>query len=160
MSLNKNLIMKKPLHTSFVILPILIIFCFAQCKKEHAALNITLYDKPLGTIQSYIQGKWKLHYAKGGICGSCIFPARNNQYIKLSSDRIVFGNDSAGIVLDTIIYWKRDKDIFNDSTYLLTYYYPAGAGPFPIAYIVNGIYNDTLKLIDNAYDPIYYYYTK
>ena len=152
--------MKNSVSPSFVIFLLSIIFCFAQCKKEHTALNITLYDKPLGTIQSYIQGKWKLQYAKGGICGSCVFPARNNQYTKLSTDRIVFGNDSVGVVLDTTIYWKRDKDIFNDSTYLLTYYYPAGAGPFPIAYIVDGIYNDTLKLTDNANDPIYYYYTK
>lgn len=152
--------MKKNLCAALSIIFILIIFCFAQCKKERTPLNITLYNKPLSTIKTYVEGKWELQYAKGGICGSCVSPARNNQYMQISTDRIVFGNDSAGIVLDTTIYWKRDKDIFNDSTYLLTYYYSAGAGPFPIAYIVDGIYNDTLKLIDDAYDPIYYYYIK
>lgn len=119
-----------------------------------------MHDKPLSTIQSYIHGKWKLSYAKGGYCGSCVWPAKNNEYMILSTKRIVFGNDSANVVLDTTINWKRAKGIFYDYTYLLTYYYPAGYGSFPIEYIVDRIYNDTLKLIDNASDPFYYYYTK
>jgi hypothetical protein len=123
---------------------------FLACKKDGNKVNITLHDKPLSTIRSYIQGNWKLSYAKGGFCGTCVYPAKNNEYMTLSTKRIVFGNDSTGVVLDTEIIWKREQGIFYDSTYLLTYYYPAGYGPFPIAYIVDGVYNDTLKLIDNA----------
>ena len=77
----------------------------------------------------------------------------------LSPNRIVSGNDSAGVVVDTTIVWKRDKSIFNDSTYLLTFSYSPGYA-FPYVYIVDRIYNDTLVLIDNAYDPGYAYYTK
>ena len=143
----------------FYLVAFAITFCFAKCKKEHNGLTITLYDKPLATIQSYVQGKWKLQYARGGFCGTCVWPARHNEYMLIKSQKIVFGNDSVGVVADTTINWVRAK-AFNDSTYLLTYYYPPGAGPFPISYVVNGIYNDTLKLMDYASDPIYYYYTK
>ena len=147
--------------TRFCILPFLIfLFCSIQCRKEHNGLTITLYDKPLPVIQSYIQGKWKLDYTKGGICGSCIYPDTNQSYLILSPDRFVFGNNLAGVVVDTVIYWKRDKDIFNDSTYLLTFYHSQWYGPFPLIYIVDGIHNDTLRLIDNASDPFYYYYSK
>ena len=67
--------MKKSLYPSFVIAPILILFFFAQCKKEYTPsvpLTITLYNKPLSTIQSYIKGLWKLHYGKGGIAANNI----------------------------------------------------------------------------------------
>src|SRR5882672_9651625 len=82
------------------------LLCFTQCKKEHTPLNITLHDKPLGTIQSYIQGKWKLQYAYGGI-SVMKFPARHNSYMFFSPDHIIIGNDSTGIVVDTSIIWKR-----------------------------------------------------
>lgn len=154
--------MKKLQILSFFTL-ISILFCFSNCKKNVSPFiresNIELYNKPLYLIQAYIQGNWKFQYAKGGICGSCIFPSKKNEYMIINSNKIVFGDDSAGVVLDTKIYWKRDNTIFNYSTYLLTYYYPSGAGPFPVAYIVNRYHNDTLELIDNANDPIYYYYT-
>ncbi len=157
--------MKKSLCLSFVIASMLILFCFAKCKKqntpltENTPITITLHNKPLDTIRSYIQGKWKLHYTKGGFCGTCVWTVKFNPYMIVNNNRIILGNDSAGIVLDTTIYWKRAKDIFHDSTYLLTYYYPPRAGNFPISYIVDGIYNDTLRLSDDAYEPFYYYYT-
>lgn len=150
--------MKRSVYFALVVFAVL--FCFAECRKERQALTITLHDKPLATIQSYIHGKWRLQYAKGGFCGTCVWPGRQNQYILINEQTIVFGNDSAGIIHDTTIKWIRARDVFSDSTFLLTYYYPRGAGPFPISYIVDGIYNDTLKLVENANDPLYYYYTK
>ncbi len=153
--------MKQIIHPLFLFLCLISSqLYFSACKKDSNKVNITLHDKPLPTIQSYIKGNWKLSYTKGGYCGTCVWPAKNNQYMILSANRIVFGNDSAGIVLDTTIKWERAKGVFYDMTFLLTYYYPAGYGSYPIAYIVDGIYNDTLKLIDNASDPFYYYYTK
>lgn len=122
---------------------LLLIFCLClnNCKKKNNGINVTLYNKSLSTIQSYIQGKWTLQYVKGGICGTCKPQVKNNPYMLINSNRIIFGNDSAGVVLDTTIYWIKEKDIFHpsDSTFLLTYYYPAGAGPFAIRYIVDGI---------------------
>jgi len=152
--------MKKTIHSLLLFLCLFTaLLCFSACKKAASKVNITLHDKPLSTIQSYIAGKWNLKYVRGGVVYRT-YPAKYNEYMTLSTKRSVFGNDSTGVVLDTEIIWKREQGIFYDSTYLLTYYYPAGYGPFPIAYIVDGIYDDTLKLIDNASDPFYYYYIK
>ena len=62
-----------------IILLFMTIWCltFTQCKKHATALNITLYDKDTVTIKKYIEGKWKLHYYQGGICGSCKFDVEN-----------------------------------------------------------------------------------
>ena len=87
------------------------------------------------------------------------YPGRHNSFLILKADHIVLGNDSTGVVVNTNIIWTRAKDIFNDSTYLLGYYYTLGYA-FPYYYVVDRIYNDTLILIDNAYDPLYYYYVK
>lgn len=138
---------------------LIILFCFVQCKKEHSPVNITLYDKPLSQIQAYTNGNWKLQYAYGGI-SPAKYPAKHNSYMTLDSDRVIFGDDSSGVIVDTIIYWKRYKDIFNDSTYLLSYYHTTGNYTLQHYYIVDRINNDTLVLIENAYDGFYYYYTK
>lgn len=136
-------------------------FCFSQCKKDPAQLNITLNDKSLKTIKSHIQGRWRLQYTKGGICGSCVYPAKNNQYMDIAGDRIIVGSDSAGVIIDTTITWiQATSYYYQKPTYLLSYYFPPGYGPFPISYIVDGIYNDTLRLIDNASDPSFKYLTK
>ena len=135
-----------------------VLFCHAQCNKQHRPLNITLHDKPLRVIQSYTQGTWKFQYAYGGI-SPMKYPSKDNAYMILQPNRIIIGNDSAGVIIDTVIVWKRARDIFNDSTYLLTYSYSRGYA-FPGSYIVDRILNDTLELIDDAYDPLYYYYTK
>jgi len=137
---------------------IIVVLCSFQCKKEKQPLNITLYDKPLSVIQSYVNGKWDFQYAYGGIT-PIKYPAKHKSYMVLQNDRIILGNDSLGVVVDTTIIWKRDKDVFNDSTYLLTYTYTAGYA-FPYAYVVSRIFNDTLELIDNASDPLYYYYVQ
>jgi len=154
--------MKKLLFIVKFCFLLIVCLCLSNCKKSNDGLNIILYNKPLSVIQEYIQGKWILQYAKGGICSTCIWPVRNKPYMLISSGNIIFGNDSTGVVLDTTIYWIKEKDIFHpsDYTFVLTYYYPPGAGPYTIRYIVDGIYNDTLNLIDDASDPIYYYYAK
>ena len=144
----------------FFIVSILVsfLFCFTQCKKDKNPLNITLYDKPLGEIQSYTQGKWKLQYEKGGFCGSCYYPSTQNSYMILAPNRIVIGNDSLGVIVDTSIVWKKEPWGTN-FTYLLSYYYSPGYA-FPYYYFINEIKNDTLVLSDYASDPVYRYYTK
>ena len=76
----------------------------------------------------------------------------------ITGDHIVAGNDLR-VTLDTIIVWKRDRDIFQDSTYLLSYR-DSKSYAFPIYKVVDQIRNDTLVLIDDASDAFYYYYTK
>lgn len=116
----------KKLDISIISILIISIFSFGQCKKEQFnESTITLYDKPLSTIQGYIKGKWKLHYAYGGI-SVAKYPAKHNEYMYLEANRIVVGNDSAGVVVDTKITWRKDIDMFNRPTYLLSYMYTPG----------------------------------
>lgn len=148
--------MKKLLF--FLFAAVIILFSF-QCKKEHSGpVNITLWDKPLPVIQSYITGKWKLEYAIGGFMGMK-YPARNNAYMKLTPSHIIIGNDSSGIVVDTTIVWEKNTDIRNRNTWLLSYHYSPGY-IFPYHYIIEQVRNDTLIIADNAYDSYEYFYTK
>lgn len=92
-----------------------ILFCLVQCKKDHITVNITLYNKPLSTIQSTIQGNWKLQYEKGGICSSCINYFNNVEYLwefDLGSKVKRTFNDS--LFTDTTINWVRDLGTFTN----------------------------------------------
>jgi hypothetical protein len=146
--------MKKVSFIPIFCLLLVTCWCFSNCKKEPVdKSNIVLHDKPLPLIEECIRGKWKLQYSIGGFSVMKV-SAKYNQYMNLNSSHIVIGNDSAGVVVDTRIYWKRTTDIFNDRTYLLTSY------QYSISLIVDRIYNDTLILGDNANDGFSYYYTK
>jgi hypothetical protein len=129
----------------------------AACSKDDPKVNIQLYDKPLSVIKANITGKWKLNYAYGGIVAQKHVD-RHNSYMIINPDHIIIGGDSTGIKVDTAIVWVRSKNIFNDSTYLMSYKW--SGYPFPEYNIVDRIKNDTLIVIQNVYDPIYYYYTK
>jgi hypothetical protein len=150
--------MKKKLSLFNIVSSLTFLFYFTQCKKDKSPLNITLYNKPLNTIQTYTKGKWRLQYEKGGFCGTCIYPAKYNAYIILTPAKIVIGNDSLGVIVDTIVIWKKEPWGTN-FTYLLSYRYSSGYA-FPYYYFINEIKNDTLLLSDYASDPVYHYYTK
>ncbi|HEY4789613.1 MAG TPA: hypothetical protein VIH57_26365, partial [Bacteroidales bacterium] len=62
------------------------------CTKEDQSMTITLHDKPLPVIQSYIKGKWKLQYVYGGPVAQKIIDTHNS-YLILSPDHIIAGND-------------------------------------------------------------------
>jgi len=149
--------MKKNAFTFCNALLLTTLFCFAQCKKEHTALNITLYDKPLSTIQYYIQGNWKLNYGKGGICGSCI------QYYDSSTWKFVNNRIEetykGSIRADTTINWTKDLGTYTngDSTFVMNFYDKLG---YPSNYVVDRIFNDTLILHDNSSDAVFYHFTK
>jgi hypothetical protein len=127
-----------------------------SCEYSSLSRNLTLYNQPLAIIKSNIQGKWKLQSVKGGFCGTCGGTPTNNSYMTINNDNIIFGSD-LGVVVDTNIVWRRAKDIFSDSTFLLSYSYSKGYA-FPYYKIVDSIQNGTLLIIDDAYDPLYYYY--
>ncbi|MBS1557544.1 MAG: hypothetical protein JST69_02355 [Bacteroidetes bacterium] len=128
-----------------------------RCSYHNSALNVTLFDKPLGVIKSYAQGKWKLQKVTGGLAGKT-YPSTNNAYMIINEDHITIG-DNTGIQVDMVIVWRRAKDIFNDSTYLLSYR-AHRLYAFSFYLIVSSIQNNDLVLIDNAYDPFYYYYSR
>ena len=140
----------------FLIVPLLLIIfcCVIRCKKDEP-INIVLYDKPLVTIQHYIQGKWKLVYGKGGICGSCVFPC-DNCYFEYTSDNRFISKAFAITTDTTTVQWIRDIGMYlnGDSTYIMTFVDKYGA---PSSYVIDRIYYDTLIYHDNAWDPMFYH---
>ena len=137
---------------------LLLVICFAQCKKNNNPLNITLYDKPLAVIQSYSLGKWKLQYTDGGIVYQK-YIATHNSYMNLSQNRIQFGNDSIGVTLDTALVWKQTTS-GTGNLYLLEYYNNIIGYTLPNYSLIIEIKNDTLVLRDYTSDPFFYHYTK
>lgn len=137
---------------------IMITFSFVQCKKEHQSINISLYDKPLSVIQSYIQGKWELHYGKGGICGNCIQYYNNLFWVITPTNQIQISKNGS-FTTDTKINWIRDKGTYTngDSTFIMSFFDKLG---YPSNYVIDKIINDTLILHENASDAVFYYFTK
>jgi len=148
---------------SFIITLIaVLLFCNVQCKKDDITpipSNIVLYDKSLKTIQKCIQGKWKLAYAKGGICGTCIYYC-DSCFVEFTSNNKVLIPDKNGTYLtDTTIEWIRDIGTYtnNEYTYLMKFYDKYG---YPNVYVVERISNDTLIYHDNSSDAVFYHYIK
>jgi hypothetical protein len=137
---------------AFIMLPLFVGNCEYDDKAILPSSNIILHDQSLEVIRVNVQGHWKLLFTTGGLAGG-IYPAKNNAYMNITGDHIVYGDDSLGVTLDAVIVWKRDQDIiYGGYTYLMSY----GA----LYEIVDRIENDTLIIIDDAYDPDYLYYLK
>jgi len=136
-------------------------FCFVGCKKNQPTLNVILYDKPLSKIQSYIQGTWRLQYEKGGICSICVNNfANKNYFTQFGLNNKIKQTFDNNIITDTTIDWEKSWAYYIniDSTYNMNFYDKRG---YPYNYVVDGIFNDTLKLHDNySVDAVYYYFTK
>src|SRR5690348_13446052 len=100
------------------LLLIMVSFTVISCKKNRDAINIKLKDKPLSEIQKAIQGRWQFHYAYGGFTGHYRYDYINS-FISFQHNYVTFWNGNTREFTDTVIYWKRIKDIFWDSTYLM-----------------------------------------
>lgn len=137
----------------------MLLICFTQCKNDNEELlhNIVLYNKPLKTIQHYIQGKWKLVYGKGGISSNTMYYC-DTCFIEFTSDNKVISN-SVAITEATTILWIKDIGTYtnNESTYLMTFNDNQGV---PWVYVIDRIDNDTLIYHDNSSDAIFYHYIK
>ncbi len=155
---------------NLAILSILIatVFCFTQCKKEtkentpptpHVPLNITLYNKPLPVIQSYIQGIWRLEYGKGGFSGGTQYLHDQNILWQFSPGDHIMQNYNGVIHTDTTItwIWGRGAGIGPDSTFIMKFYEKNGA---PWIWFVYGIINDSLVLRQTAADGYDYHFSK
>jgi hypothetical protein len=90
-----------------VLLFFMICYCILNCKKDPKPINIVLYNKPLETIQQYIQGKWKLVYGKGGICSTCKFPC-DNCFVEFLSPNKIISKAFVTTTDTTTIHWVRD----------------------------------------------------
>ncbi|MBS1682572.1 MAG: hypothetical protein JST48_12740 [Bacteroidetes bacterium] len=154
--------MKKTKAYVFVLLLALQLFFFG-CKYDYLitpSSNIILHDKSLDVIRVNVQGKWKLLYAQGGLSWGT-YPAKYNAFMDIAGDHIVAGNDSLGVTVDTSIVWK--KELYNppsEYTYLMGTPGPPGYPGGLIYKVVDRIKNDTLIIIDDAFDGYYYYYLK
>ena len=146
--------MKRFFLNSSFFLTILIAIGFSQCKKEPKPLNVALYDKPVNVIQSYIQGKWKVQYGKGGFIGNWIQFYQNVFYEFGSGSRVKITNTGIAIT-DTTIEWNKEKGIFVevDSIYTMKFYDKLG---YPNVLVPSKIYNDTLILHDYSSDAMFY----
>lgn len=130
------------------------------CKKDDTTpTNVILYDKPLETIQRYIQGKWKLVYSKGGFCGTCKYYYDNSFIEFTSNNRVLVPKYDGTYLTDTTIEWVRDIGTYtnNDSTFLMKFYDKYGN---PNVYVIEQIYYDTLIYHDNSSDAMFYHYVK
>jgi hypothetical protein len=142
-------------------LSLILFYCVMQCKKDapkDAPINIVLYNQPLKTIQHYIQGKWRLVYGKGGICGTCKFPC-DNCFIEFTSSNKVISNSFVITSDTTSIHWTRDIGTYtnNDSTYLMHFWDKQGV---PWVYVIQEVYYDTLIYHDNSSDAMFYHCVK
>jgi hypothetical protein len=151
-------ILKRPLiyysySGMFSCLLVLLIFTFmaASCEKQEElnpqeTVNVTLYDKDTVTIQNYIQGKWNVIYAKGGIS------VTNIQYfdsctVEFTADKKYISN-SYGRTETYIYYWHKELEVYADSVYVM----------FPRLIIFDKIKNDTLIYSDALMsEPMHYY---
>lgn len=151
--------MKKSIHSIFLFFCLLtaLLYCSA-CKKDGNKVNITLHDKPLSTIQSYKMGKWDLKYEQGGFTAGT-YPQTDFFWTFTSNNKVTESYHDT-IVVDASISWVRDKGLFigsNDSTYIMRF---IDKEEVPWNYVVDGIFNDTLVIHDNAYDGMYYHFAK
>lgn len=128
-----------------------------ELSKADTKLSIVLYNKPLDTITSYVNGKWQLRYYSGGwLSGYIVQRDRYEELWTFSNGKIIQSLHNR-IVVDATISWYRTKDVFGDSTYLLNFDDSNGPGN---TYVVDRIFNDTLILFDNATDPFKYRFTR
>lgn len=141
-----------------ILLVATLLFCCSECRKEHTTLNITLYDRPLPVVQSYILGTWKLEYGKGGICGSCI-QYYQGVFWKFSPRDSIKQTYDGTVLADTVISWIWDRGTYTngDSTYVMSFYDRQNV---PWHLVVDRILNDTLILHDNSSDAVFYHFTK
>ena len=112
-----------------------------------------MWDKPLDTIKTYIQGYWKLEYRRGGIAGDNYIdhPTKLNSYsfnqnvVLWTVDGNTFANNNIGWVntsnynyhIQANTVWTMS---FNDTRSI------------PYNFIINKIKNDTLVFDENFLD--------
>jgi hypothetical protein len=140
---------------------IICVSCFTDCKKDNDAVNVTLYNKPLPVIQSYIHGKWELLYGKGGFAANTVQYYQNTFWTFTPDNKIIrFNMYKDGTTdTDTTILWIHDLGSYTngDSTFIMNFYDKYG---YPNDFVVDQIFNDTLILHESASDAVFYHFTK
>lgn len=143
------------MRTLFVLL--ILIFGFSKCKKEdklNRPLNITLSDKTPKVIYSYIEGKWKFVYGKGGInsqqmyyCDTCT--------VEFTPEGKIISNTF--FTANTFIDWQKEVGSNGDSTYIMHFLDHIN---MPNFFEMDKIFNDTLIYHTFGSDPVFFHFVK
>ncbi len=147
--------MKKQIEILFVLSLTLLIFCYAKCNKDSSSVNTTLFGKDTTTVNSYIIGKWKVHYQFGGICGSCKNDRENlNEFYEFKPNNGIAYTFQNVLQFDTKYTWLFYQSYTTDYMHHILEYYENPAPFVPASHFeVVKIKNDTLILaqpfIDN-----------
>lgn len=138
--------MKKLSFIPLSILYLMALLCFSQCKKEKSPpiakkSNIVLYNKPVEVIQGYIQGKWRLQYAYGGICGTCKYNKEAyNEYYEFGPNLKIVQTSQDSVLATATYKWVDYQMGPSDNIHHIIEY--GGAFQFEAVKIIN----DTLVL--------------
>lgn len=146
------------------LLIVLALLTLTGCTREHPSPDplppggrtITLWDKPLDTIQQNLAGTWRCRSVKrrGDIAYNLTFYT----YWKFApASRLTQVVDGV-IRTDTALRWSRGTDAHQGvTTYIMSCSDLRGN---PLNYVVQGIVHDTLLLHDNGPDPNVYAFTR
>lgn len=143
---------------------VFMVIALPQCKKHTippARLNITLYDKPLDTIKSYLSGKWKLEYNYGGYVANQRTDFHDKDYIwQIDSGVNIKQTYSGNLFMDTSIEWflNDPRGGIGQEVYHVMKFYDKQK--YPYLYIVWKIVDDSLLLKDYAADAATYHFSK
>lgn len=137
--------MKNKYFNSTLIILIVQVLFFSYCKKGVSNNDIILNDKSIIDVQSYIQGKWKVHYYYGGMVGYLKQDRESlNEYYEFkNNDRVVYTYQNS-IITDTTYHFITYQAVPTDYIHkVIEFYMPWGAVYHLEA---DKIKNDTLVL--------------
>lgn len=125
-----------------------------------------LYAQPLPVIQKCMEGNWKLLYSTGGIMGETIVD-KHDSYMQITSERIIIGNKTNGVIIDSPITWEIVESFIRDpfgdrDAIIISYNIRTGTKSLIYAdrLFPRQIKNDILIVWDFKHDGFDYYYAK
>ena len=124
---------------------IIVLLFFFSCKKDKNKdwINVQLYDQPTQTVESYIEGRWRVHCMIGGFGG---LQSRDNReqfheyYTMLPGHRVIYEYQN-NVVSDTTYTWTT----YQGGTWDYVHNILRSRNAY---FEVEKIYNDTLFLAE------------
>lgn len=118
-----------------------------QEAKTEPVSNIALYDKPLAVVKANVVGqKWQLVYSIGGITGRDRNSFESTYYTLTKDGNMIVEKD--GAISEHPYEWEEQRDIYTGDTINIV----SGI----VQWKINGIDNDTLRILDNYVDGYSY----
>ena len=130
-----------------------------SCDKVHSIPtphNIDLSSKPLPEVKAILNGKWQLHYMKGGFCGYCQYQRHNEFYTFTEGSSHVNWIIDKTVWADTSITWFKQE--WNNRQINVMEFFAIDQYMHHLS--PDRIQNDTLVMYEPGYDGMSYYFTK